>query len=626
MDRNTITGLILIVLLTLGWFYFVTPSEEELQQRRAEQARRDSIAAQQENRTQNLNGGDSQTARQMQNGQQGSESDEDMATLSQGNGNGQKQEMGMFGNTPVQDTSYVTVETPLYRAKFTNVGGGPAKITLKRYDTWNGRPVQLIADTTQSAYSFGFLTTENYNVETGELLFRPADERKKIRLQAGESSSLSYVLPVNENQELRVTYKFFADTYEFDVEAQFRNLQSVVVGQSVDYMWEPRMQFTEKRRQRESESTSAYSYAGGELERLNITEAGKQESSINGNVEWVASRTKFFTQIIKATRPTEGARLVGVIDGPTDLSSTNHKYQTSIRSELDENGMVSYRLFVGPLKYDALKTFDEHVYDMVDVGFSWIRWFSDPLVRYAIIPFFAFVGEFVGNYGLAIIIFAFLVKLILYPLTKKSYESMGAMRELQPEMKAIQEKYKDNPQKQQEATMKLYKKAKVNPLGGCLPMLLQFPILITLYHFFQNSIEIRQKAFLWAGDLSAPDVILSLPFNIPLLGDHLGGFVLLMSATMVVQTQLTGGQTAGAGAGGQQMKIFQYILPLVLLFVFNNFAAGLSLYYLIFNALSIVQQLMIHKNIDHSEMMKSVDSKKAKEMKRDEIKQKKGKK
>jgi YidC/Oxa1 family membrane protein insertase len=179
---------------------------------------------------------------------------------------------------------------------------------------------------------------------------------------------------------------------------------------------------------------------------------------------------------------------------------------------------------------------------------------------------------------------------------------MPAMKELQPKMQEIKEKYEDDPEKQQKATMKLYKEEGVNPLGGCLPNLLQLPILITLWRFFQNSILIRQQEFLWANDLSAPDYILSLPFEVPFLGDQLAGFVLLMTAAMMAQSKLTGGMGPGGGGGGapggMNMKALQYIFPFMLLFIFNNFAAGLSLYYLIYNVVSIGQQLIIYRQMD----------------------------
>jgi len=235
-------------------------------------------------------------------------------------------------------------------------------------------------------------------------------------------------------------------------------------------------------------------------------------------------------------------------------------------------------------------------------------------VKWVIIPVITTLGDWTGNYGLAIILFALLIKIALYPLTKKSFESMAAMRELQPEMKALQEKYKDEPQKQQEATLKLFKKAKVNPLGGCLPNLLQLPVLVTLWKFFQNAIEIRGESFLWADDLSAPDVVLNLPFEIPFFGDFVAGFVLLMTAAMVVQMQVSG----QGGAANPQMKILQYVFPVMLLVIFNRFASGLSLYYLVYNVLSIAQQFMINKKIDHVKMMEGIDKKKAREMEKEQ--------
>jgi YidC/Oxa1 family membrane protein insertase len=185
---------------------------------------------------------------------------------------------------------------------------------------------------------------------------------------------------------------------------------------------------------------------------------------------------------------------------------------------------------------------------------------------------------------------------------------------MQPEMKALQDKYKDDPQKQQQELMKLYKKAKVNPLGGCLPMLLQLPILITLWEFVENSILLRQKSFLWVHDLSAPDVILHLPFTIPFFGNHISGLVLLMVASMAVQMKVSG-QAAGGGAGGAQMKMMQYFMPVMMLFIFNNLSAGVNLYYVVYNVLSVIQQVMINKSMDQIEIIERVDKKLADKMK-----------
>ena len=204
-----------------------------------------------------------------------------------------------------------------------------------------------------------------------------------------------------------------------------------------------------------------------------------------------------------------------------------------------------------------------------------------------------------------------MIKLVLYPFTKKSFESMAAMRAIAPQMEELKKKFGDDPQKQQQEMMKLYKKAGANPLGGCLPNLLQMPILVTLWMFFQSSILIRQESFLWAPDLSAPDVILSLPFTIPFMGDHISGFVLLMAASMIVQMQLSG-QTAS----NPQMKFLPFIMPVVLFVFFNNLASGLSLYYFVYNMVSIAQQAYINKGIDKDELQKKLENGNNKKKKR----------
>jgi len=377
---------------------------------------------------------------------------------------------------------------------------------------------------------------------------------------------------------------------------EFVNMDQYISGAIVDLGWMSGLRLTERDRTLDVASTAAYVFAGGELEKLQLEEEGEAEQQINGTIGWVSTRTKFFGQYMMPLTNSTGALLMGEVEGVLGEPGTEHTYRSVVQSNIAESSELSYEMFLGPLEYYKLRDYDEHAYDVVEIGYALIRWFADPLVRYLVIPFFTFGSMFVSNYGVLIILFGVIVKLVLLPLTQKSFKSMAAMKDLQPQMKEIQEKYKDDPQKQQKETIALYKRAKVNPLGGCLPMFLQFPILITLFFFFQNAMVIRQKSFLWANDLSAPDYILDLPFTIPLLGDQLAGFVLFMSAAMFLQTKVSGGMSGGgAPSGGPNMKAFQYVIPFVLLFVFNNFAAGLSLYYLVYNVLSVAQQWVINK-------------------------------
>ncbi len=588
----------------VAWAYFSMPSEQELRERKA-QARQDSIAAAQ---------ADSQRARAMaqnkdtQNQQNEEEVQSPSETQPQSLRSEQEapQDMGMFSAASISDTSETVVKTPLYRATFTNVGAGPSQITLKDYETWDHKPVDMIKDTTHSAYAMGFLTSENYNVETDELVFESLTNADSLTVAEGDSVQLRYALNISENKRIVYTYTLRGNSHQFGLDVSFEGLERDIIGGTVDFGWTSPLKFTEKDPTLEATYSSAYVYTGGEMERLKLDEAGRNTQDYNGAIDWVATRTKFFTQIIKTPNTTQGAHLIGEQTGETGKLNTEHNYKSYVTTNISQQGNTSFNLFVGPMAYHALASYDAQAYGMVDTGYSWLSWMSDPLVEYIIIPYFDAAENYM-SIGFAIILFAILIKMVLYPLTKKSYRSMAAMKELQPKMQEIKEKYEDDPEKQQKETMKLYKDEGVNPLGGCLPNLLQLPILITLWRFFQNSILIRQQEFMWAGDLSAPDYILSLPFEVPFLGDQLAGFVLLMTAAMMAQSKLTGGMGPGGGgggaAGGPNMKALQYIFPFMLLFIFNNFAAGLSLYYLIYNVVSIGQQLIIYRQMDKEKEM-----------------------
>lgn len=571
----------------IAWFVFTMPNEETRLQQKKELATRDSLARIEAFKRDSLERLEGKRTPQI--------SDYDAQQAER-----KPIQTGLFATSSVTEEAKFTVETPLYTVKFTNKGAGPIKFTLKEYNNWDGTPVQMIEDTAQAVYNFGFLTTENYNVDTQNLLFKQVTRGTKLTVNEDDSKELQYVLELADGNQILYTYLFYGDNYEIDLDVKFIGLSDYIIGGAVDFSWTSGLNFTEKDKSQDALETAAFVYLADELEEFNLTKPGTDEVTYNGNIQWAATRTKFFTQLIKPLHNTEAAILTGQVTGESGSPTAQHIYKTTITSDISSSNALSYKLFVGPMRYYEIKKVDEHAYDMVKVGYNWIRFFSDPFVRFIIIPFFTYLSLYIENYGILIIIFAATVKLILTPLTLKSYRSMAAMREVQPLLKEIQDKYKDNPQKLQQETMKLYKKEKVNPLGGCLPNLLQFPILITLWRFFQNSIILRQESFLWAEDLSAPDYIINLPFSIPFLGESIAGFVLLMSAAMVVQSRLTGGMSTPGGGGGamaQQMKIMQYIFPFMMLFIFNKFAAGLSLYYLVFNVLSILQQYFINKKI-----------------------------
>jgi YidC/Oxa1 family membrane protein insertase len=581
---------VLIFVLTLSWAMYTMPSQEEMQRRQAE---RDSIAAAQAELQ------DSPDAPQPDTRdatiQQQPERDLDIAD---GEIITPTRALGLFADASEGDTLITVIRTPLYEIELSTLGAGPVRFTLFEHNTWDQRPVQMIMDTLRSAYSLGFLSQQNYNIETNELVFEALTETALIELDNSERTQVSYRLRVDNDSEIIFHYTFYASQYAFDLDILFVDMERHISGTNVEFGWKSALNLTERDFAQDALGTEANVYLGGGREKFQLGEQGSGEQRFNGNIDWVMTKTRFFGQFIKPVTHSNAAILQGEIDGEIGLPETVHRYQVYVQSNFVQHPTLSYELYSGPLQYYDLRDFDSTAYDVVEIGYALIRWFADPLVRYMVIPFFTFGSMFIGNYGVLIILFGVIVKLLLFPLTQKSFKSMAAMKELQPQMKEIQEKFKDDPQKQQKETIALYRKAKVNPLGGCLPMLLQFPILITLFFFFQNSMLIRQQPFLWADDLSAPDYILSLPFSIPLLGDQIAGFVLLMSAAMFFQSKISGGMSTGSTpAGAPNMKVFMYMIPFVLLFVFNNFASGLSLYYLVYNVLSIGQQAFINKQM-----------------------------
>lgn len=612
MDRNTVTGLLLIFVITIAWAWFTMPSQEELEQRQADQAMQDSIAAAQaEQQNDSLIAGDDTVDQPEEVSDEPAAQQRSPSTIDEAR---TEQNFGVFSEANYPDTVLTMVRTDKLEIEMTNVGAGPSRIRLREHETWEQNNVQMIRDISQSAYSLGFLSSQNYNIETDNLVFEPLSGSDSIELTEDESAEVAYRLNLPDDSEIIFTYTFFADRYSYNLDIRFVNMEQHISGTNVDFGWYSALNLTEHDALQDAQATAAYVFAGGELEKFQVPEAEQNEQRINGTIEWVSTRTRFFGQYIKPLTNSNAAILRGEEISTGGLPEMYYRYTAAVQSSYVQNPELSYQLYSGPLRYYDLKDFNEHAYDVIEIGYAIFRWFADPLVRFLIIPFFALGSAIIPNYGILIILFGVIVKLLLFPLTQKSFKSMAAMKELQPQMKEIQEKYKDDPQKQQKETIALYKKAKVNPIGGCLPMLLQFPILITLFFFFQNSMIIRQESFLWAQDLSAPDYIISLPFSLPVLGDQIAGFVLLMSVAMFFQTKVSGGMSGGGPSGGPNMKGFMYIMPLIMLLVFNNFAAGLSLYYLVYNILSIAQQAYINQQVGNKGDEEQ-DSKKGKKKK-----------
>ena len=495
----------------------------------------------------------------------------------------------------------VVVLTDRQRATFSTRGGTFRSLQLLRYkNAGSEEPVELIADSV-GTFALGFNPPQGQFVDTRTLQFRPIVDGELFEgdtLRVTDAPrEIAFEAPIGEGA-LRLVYTFTPDAYQIGVRVETPGTDILQQGGGYDVTWDGALPRAEGDAKQETMQAGAYVHLGGETDVLRLSEAGTLEPiDRTGQIDWVAVKTKFFLAAILPAEGTEtdGARLSAQQIGEADEGGEfAQDYSATVEMPgLAPDERAEFTLYAGPLELHRLEALD--LYDVVDFGFG--ETVTRPIARYVVAPTLAFLTSIIPSFGIAILIFALLVKLVLWPLTSASYKNAARMRELQPKMAAIKEKYGDDPQKQQEATMKLYKEEKINPLGGCLPMLLQYPILIALWRFFQSTLVLRQQGFLWAHDLSAPDPILHLPFTIPLYGDYVAGFTLLMGLSMIIQMRVS---MSGSTAAGGQQKVIMYMMPLMFFLFFNRFPSGLSLYYLGFNFLSIIQQRIVNNKVHNA--------------------------
>ncbi len=498
------------------------------------------------------------------------------------------------------DARTIVVESDLYTATFSTKGATLTSFVLKEYKNYDGQtPVQLVDTTGNGALGLAFTTPQSHLADSRSFYFSADVLGDTLRVD-DDSTSLTFAVPLGEGQ-LRQTYTFQPGSYEVGLRVEQRQPRSFATEEGYDLFWDGGMPFTEGGTETEVQRSGVFAHSGGEVVSVIVSSEDHNERRLNGDISWLAVKNKYFAASILPESPerTRGAELVG--DRTAARAGDEAEWRAFVARlfmpQSDQQVQVDrFHLYLGPLDYYNLASYDRDLYDMVDYGWDFFEWMTRPLAKYMFIPLFTFLHGFIPNYGIVIILLALFVKLITYPLTKSSYTSMAKMRELQPQMQEIKDKYGDKPQKQQEEMMKLYQETGVNPLGGCLPMFLQYPIIIALYQFLPQSIEVRQQSFLWAADLSAPDKILQLPFTIPVYGDYVAGFTLLMGIAMIFQMRLQ--TTPGSGS---QAKMFQYMMPGVIFFIFNQFASALSLYYLFYNVISALQQKWIYYRIENEE-------------------------
>ena len=501
------------------------------------------------------------------------------------------------------DSSTTVLENEVLKLELSNKGGIIARATLKdkRYTRYDGGQVELMTPG-ETSYSFT-LQAEDNHFETGEFFFTPRilnDSTVLMNLELGNGANfgIRYTLPKN-------SYCVSMDIVQKDMGQIIpKNISEI------DFRWSDRLRRNEAGRTFEERNSAIY-YMLGDGDIDNVSESKTEDKEVNERLRWIGFKNQFFSAVLIGTTPFASANLSSTVLEKDPNYLKQMEAETILEYSSEQATPVQMTFLLAPNSYPLFSDIEEnivgetdlHLTKLIPLGWPWVRWIN----TWIVIPVFDLLGNTGLGYGIIILILTLFIKLILFPFTYKSYKSQAKMRVLAPEIKEINDKYpgNDNAMKRQQETMALYTRAGANPMSGCLPLLLQMPILIAMFNFFPSAIELRGESFLWAKDLSAPDAIVSWTANIPFIsstfGNHLSLFCLLMTATNIIYTKINM-QSQAQSASMPGMKWMMYLMPLMFLFIFNDYASGLSYYYFLSLLITIIQTWVFRKVIDEDKV------------------------
>lgn len=616
MDRNTIIGLFLIFGILIGYTIFTAPSKEDLA---ANKRKADSIYQIEKNKLDS-----SVIAQQVKIVKDSLVAANQDSIPSVKNEAEKFDQLGLFAGSSDGTESFVVIENDVYYLTISNKGGKIKQVQLKDYLSWEKKPL-IIYDPDSLQFGFSFFSN-NRLINTNKLFFSfyadGVQNPDTIKITESKTCTLALRLYAGISDSLKVSDSYFeyiyyvrGDNYMIDYTVNFRNLEKVFdPGVSIlNLQWKSDVYRHEKSLENErNETTIYYKYFQDDVdylsERKNMTEALKSK------VKWIAFKSQFFTSSLISKTAFINADITTL----TNETRTSEHYNRTLSANIavpytpSENSSFAMQMYFGPNKFNILKKYNLDLQRQVPLGWSFflMAWIN----IYAVIPVFDFLGSFGWNYGIIILILTILLKIVLFPIAYKTYKSSAKMRVLKPDVDEINQKFpkSEDAMKKQQAVMALYKKAGVNPMAGCVPMLLQFPILIAMFRFFPSSIELRQEAFLWADDLSSYDSILNLPFNIPFYGDHVSLFTLLMTISTIIYTKLNNDMMGSSATTMPGMKTMMYIMPVMFLGIFNNYSSGLSYYYLLANLITFAQMYLMRFSVDEQKIHAQIEANKKK--------------
>jgi YidC/Oxa1 family membrane protein insertase len=537
----------------------------------------------------------------------------------------EKNQYGAFSSAVSGEQDFITLENNKIELKIALKGGRVYSARLKDYKTHDSKPL-ILFDGDSTEFGFNFFTVDNKAVQTNKLYFKSLSTEKNLVVKS-HPDSISLRLYADSSRYIEYTYTLAPDKYMVNFTIKFNSLENVIAANqsSITLDWKMYIPQQEKGRQNEEYYTTImYKHFQSDVEYLKLRSTKDQKADIPTRLSWVAFEDQFFSSVLVTNDFFQNGLVSSTVikepskDGSIPLNvPVSSKYIRFYTTELGvpfnvgSSNTIGMKMYFGPNNFKILKNEGMQLERLVFLGKNIIGWIN----RFVIIPVFHWLERYFASYGLIILILTILIKIVLFPLTFKSYQSTAKMQVLKPLVDELGKKFpkKEDAMKKQQATMDLYKRAGVSPMGGCLPMLLQMPILFAMFRFFPVSIELRQEHFLWATDLSTYDSILTLPFKIPLYGDHVSLFTLLMTASTLLTMKMTG-STPGSDQPG--MKMMMYMMPVMFMLILNNFSAGLTYYYFLANMITYLQNIISKRFINAEAVLATLEENKKKPLKK----------
>lgn len=598
MDKNQVIGFVLIGLILVGFYFFTKPNEDNLIQNQQDTSivQNDTLPLLVDDTTSItidtnqfvLNDSSSDSLAQVQ-------------LLKQ---------FDVFANSATGDQKYFVVENNDMILTFTNKGARLYSVEIKGYEEHNGDNL-VVFEGDDNRFNINFFTQNNILLKTENLIF--TTENEEITRVGSSTGSISFRAKISNDKYLEFVYSIEPEGYLINFDINFVNLDDVVAFNTtyLEVFWDEYVKHLERGEKWERQNTQLYYKSLNESVKKISNRKDKTLDEISTKISWVSYKQQFFNATLISEEGFDN--VVFKTEALPDDTTNMFLMQTSMTVPYypsDQNS-VNLAFYVGPNQYNVLKKVEINdqrlmLEKLVPLGGKFLGIINKGLI----IPLFNFLGKFIKNYGIIIFVLTLIIKIVLFPFTYKSYVSAAKMRILKPEIEKATEKIpKDKQMDRQQATMALYKKAGVNPMGGCLPTLFQMPILIALYRFFPSSIELRQKSFLWVHDLSTYDAVISWDGSIPILnwifGNHISLFTLLMAVAMVFNTMLTSANQSmdNSNPQGKTMKYMMYLMPVMMIVWFNGYSAGLSYYYFLSTLIGIIQIFVIRKTIDEKKVL-----------------------